>query len=176
MSMGHTKIQIPTPDIVLNINADVVNMYMPLLIGLDVLDRYRLQMLTIESILQQTHVPGHGRSRQMGIRRKNGHVYLNILVTTDNIFYSELDLQKLHPHLYHPSARIFYEVLHRADPGKLNSDILRALESINKLATCARNTQVCRNRSRSGLTIMLFSESFAWTWNISISAICLCLS
>jgi hypothetical protein len=67
----------------------------------------------------------------MGIRRKNGHVYLNFPVTTNDIF-SELELQKLHRHLYHPSVRKIFEVLRRADPGKLNSETLSVLESINK--------------------------------------------
>jgi hypothetical protein len=68
----------------------------------------------------------------MGILRKNGHVYLNFPVTTDEIFSSELELQKLHRHLYHPSARKLYEVLRRADPDNLNSETLSVLESINK--------------------------------------------
>jgi hypothetical protein len=36
------KIQMPTPDSVLNVSVCVVDMDMPLLIGLDVLNRYRL--------------------------------------------------------------------------------------------------------------------------------------
>jgi hypothetical protein len=56
------QIQILTPDSVLNIIVDVVDMDMPLLIDLDVLDRYRLQMLTADNVLQLTPVPGHGPS------------------------------------------------------------------------------------------------------------------
>jgi hypothetical protein len=68
----------------------------------------------------------------MGISRKNGHVYLNFTVTTEDALYSELELQKLHRHLYHPSARNLFEVLRRADPRKLDCETLRVLESINK--------------------------------------------
>jgi hypothetical protein len=61
-SIGLKQIQIPTSDSVLNISVDVVDMDVPLLIGLDVLDRCRLQMLTIDNVLQHTPIPGHGRS------------------------------------------------------------------------------------------------------------------
>jgi hypothetical protein len=61
-SIGLMQIQIPTPDSVLNISVDVVDMDVPLLIGLDVLVRYRLQVLTIDNVLQHTPLPGHGRS------------------------------------------------------------------------------------------------------------------
>jgi hypothetical protein len=105
MSIGVMQIQILTPDSVLNISVDVFDMDMPLQIGLDVLDMYRLQVLNIDNVLQHTPVPGPEQSWQIGIRRKNGHVYLNLPVTTGDVFYSELELQKLHRNLYHPSAR-----------------------------------------------------------------------
>jgi hypothetical protein len=57
-SLGTCLSEIPTPGGILEIQADVVNQENPFLVGLDVLDRERLQVLTVENNLQCVGIPG----------------------------------------------------------------------------------------------------------------------
>jgi hypothetical protein len=97
-SLGCIPARIPTPNgNYIKMDMDVVQADVPMIIGLEVLDRECLVADNVENKLLSTK---HGWS--LPITRKYGHLYLEW--TQCNILYSKGDIQKLHLQFYHPSA------------------------------------------------------------------------
>jgi hypothetical protein len=69
------KIRIPTPGGVLEFNVDLVDESSPLLIGVDVLDRFRLQILTVSKELDHVGLNPQ-QSWRISLGREGGHVIL----------------------------------------------------------------------------------------------------
>jgi hypothetical protein len=116
---------VPTPNGPLRVRADVVTTPIPLLIGLDVLDKYKLNVLTVEN--QLTSV-SHGW--KIPLERRNGHVYLTWNPRAYCIMFSSEQLRRFHQHFHHPSAGILYELLTRSEAktGDLPPDTLKVLK------------------------------------------------
>ena len=47
-----------------------------------------------------------------------------------NIYFSKIQLEKLHRHFRHPGAEKLYRLLKRIDPRKIRGDILAALKEV----------------------------------------------
>jgi hypothetical protein len=89
-SLGCIPVRIPTPDgNHIKMDMDVVQANVPMLIGLEVLDRECLVADNVENKLRSTK---HGWS--LSITRKYGHLYIEW--TQSDILYSKGDIQKLH--------------------------------------------------------------------------------
>lgn len=76
-SMGTCSVSFETFIGVLETVVDIVEAHVPLLIGVDVLDRNRLQLLTITIELQHLPATPHGFGWTLPIVRRNGYVWLN---------------------------------------------------------------------------------------------------
>lgn len=130
-SLGTVEFRIPTPDgAFIALQVDVVSADVPLLLGIDVLDREQLVTDNVDNVL---------RSRRYGwempIIRRNGHLY--VVWNYSQVVYTRSELKKLHLHFFHPSARKLYNLLKRADPSSVSSDTLRLLETISSACrTC----------------------------------------
>lgn len=121
--LGTLKLEIPVKeDFVVRISADVVNVDVPLLIGLDTLTKLKAIL-----DLDQDTLSSKVGSWKLPLRRKLGHVYLEWPIS---IFYTELELRRAHKHFYHPSTEKLLNVLHRADPGAIHSRVRSTLNKI----------------------------------------------
>lgn len=131
-SLGTIEIRLPTPDgSFLAMEVDVVDAYVPLLMGIDTLDREQLVADNVENVLD---------SRRYGwkipIARRNGHMYVQWNAKT--LMFTRSELKKLHLHFFHPSARKLFNLLKRTDPTKATGDTMTMLEEISKAcSTCA---------------------------------------
>lgn len=132
-SLGSCNIEIPTPGGIVEVRTDVVNQDLPFLIGLDVLDSERLNVLTVTNELECVQ-SGRSMGWMMPVVRRGGHVHLDFVPpnAATRAFYSENQLTRLHRALYHPSATKLYALLKRADPDKLPADTRDVLEKISR--------------------------------------------
>ena len=126
-SIGQMTIILPTPSQTLPVHVQIVAEDIPLLIRLDVMDRYALQPLVIanalESVKEKWKIP---------LKRKFGHLYTCWTPTMFQTFYTRPQLERLHKHLLHPSARKLYELLRKSNTKKLPSNTLDTLPEISK--------------------------------------------
>lgn len=146
-SIGLCEIEIPTPGGVLSFAVDVVNIDVPLLLGLDILDRHRLQVLTLTNEIE--HIPvGSGLYWRLPCVRHSGHIHLCFQPPTpaQRILYTESQIRRLHRHLHHPSARKLFDLLRRADPENLPPDTRAMIDTI------ARKCQTCQRHSSAPLS------------------------
>jgi hypothetical protein len=112
----------------------VVQANVPMLIGLEVLDRECLVADNVENKLRSTK---HGWS--LPITRKYCHLYLEW--TQSDILYSKGDIQKLHLQFYHPSADKLFQLIQRASPEESTSETKTLIEDNSKAcSTCQRFT------------------------------------
>jgi hypothetical protein len=128
-SLGSMRIDIPCPNEVMEVYVDVVALDVPFLIGLDLMDKHRLQFLSVSNELERTAVDGSSCWRML-VTRKMGHGYIEWAV--ENVLYSRSQLVRLHKHLYHPSTGKLLSLLRRATPDLVNVETKSTLEEISK--------------------------------------------
>lgn len=119
------KILIPTPGGTIRLCVYVVTEDVTLLVGLEVMERHHLQFLSVSNQLECVT-----ENWRMPVTRHSGHAYLKwepIL----SALYTRSELIRLHKHLLHPSVRKLYNLLRRASPEDLPSDIRRMLQEIS---------------------------------------------
>lgn len=132
-SIGFIPIRIPTPHgTVMEFNLNVVEANVPIILGLDLLDKEQLYIDNIDNILVHKH---HGWS--LPLQRKRGHLY--ITWNYKDILYTKRELQRLHLHFYHPTAKKLYNLVSRATPGQATPDTMTLINKITEACkTCQR--------------------------------------
>ncbi len=138
-SLGTLRIGLPTSRGLLTFDVDIVSADVPLLLGLDVLDGNRLQVLSVSNRLQ--HVPECRRDLGWSIPlvRKYGHAYLVWNPRPISVNFSRAQLEKVHNNLYHASAGKTLELLKRASSEAFPDSTRAVLEYIpRKCHTCQR--------------------------------------
>ena len=88
----------PCPGTDLKVCVDIVQPSVPLLLGIDTLDKHKLNVLSVENEL---HSVVFGWT--LPLIRQQGHLYLKWHPPSET-FYSRQQLYRLHQHLFHPSA------------------------------------------------------------------------
>lgn len=126
-SLGILSIRVPVPDgSMMVLNVDVVPVDVPFLIGLDILDKFKLIVNTVDNTLD---------SRLAGwsipLDRKIGHIYLPWL-KEHKVMFTKTELLKLHRGFHHPAAKRLLALLKRAKVKDLDGDTLQVLEDINQ--------------------------------------------
>eukprot|EP00171_Calliarthron_tuberculosum_P005221 IDg5221t1 len=130
-AIGKIQLVIPTPGSMIVIKVSVIRENIPFLIGLDVMDRYSLQTLTVFNKIQCV-----SESWEVPATRKFGHVYW-VWESLADTFLSKATLKRLHHHLMHPSAKKLYNILGRANPKTFGPHLLPILKEIsNSCNTC----------------------------------------
>jgi hypothetical protein len=124
-SVGTVSISIPTPKNLLIHNVDVIDLGIPLLLGLDFLDEHSFNPLSVQNNLWC--VDGKW---SLPITRKHGHLYL-CWAPTMTTHYSRAQLYRLHKHFFHPSAGKLLNLLRRGYPESLTPDTRRLLQDIS---------------------------------------------
>ena len=132
MSLGRMTIRIPTPDeSFLEFTVDVVEPDVPLLIGIDVLDKHSLVADNVKNVLED-----RTNGWTLPIIRKQGHMY--ITWNSRTIMFTRNELQRIHKHFWHPSASKLFNLLKRTHPEDTSSETLKILNEIQSACrTCA---------------------------------------
>ena len=133
-SLGSLTIQIPFLDSHATIErVDVVNSDVPLLIGLDLLDKYGI---FINTITNRLHCPQ--LQLQTPLVRKNGHVYLE-WPKHQRVFFTIPELLRLHRGFSHPATDKLFNLLRMARPYETNQETKHVLDKIKQACdTCQR--------------------------------------
>jgi hypothetical protein len=118
---------VPCPDMDLQICADIVHPSVPLLFGFDILDKQKLNVL---SVANKIHSAIAGWT--LPLVRQQGHLYLKCYPHSET-FYSRQQLYRLHKHLFHPSADKLLNLLKRANPTD-TKDYSRTFQNLVMLA------------------------------------------
>jgi hypothetical protein len=132
-SLGNISIEIPTPGSPIHINCDVLKSDLPLLIGLDILDKYGLNVLSVEGLLQSTT-----EHWTIPIQRLWGHIYLQ-WDPGIQLFFTRAELTKIHRHFLDPSTVKLVNLLKRATPGNVPKETRAQLDGIQKACKTCTN-------------------------------------
>jgi hypothetical protein len=126
-SLGLIQIQIPVPGPtkLIKLLFEVVDLDIPLMLGLEFLEKHKLNPLSVHNKLWS--VDGNWT---MPIVRKNGHLYL-CWDNTHVVNYSRTKLDRLHRRFFHPSAGKLWNLLNSAYPDAMCSDTLSLLKEIS---------------------------------------------
>jgi hypothetical protein len=129
-SLGVIDIKMVVPGGLISFSADVVPSNVPLLIGLDILDQFRLQFLSVTNQLE--HVDENGVTLwRAPVIRKHGHGYY-CWDQPSEIMYTKEQLIRLHRHLHHPATNVLLSLLKRASPDEVDHHTKGLLEDISK--------------------------------------------
>ena len=133
--MGKIRIRIPTPDnSFIKFDSDIVSADVPMLIGLDILDRESLVPNNVINELQ-SHVQGWS----IPIIRKLGHLY--IAWGEDEILFTQSELRKLHRHFHHPSGTKLLNLIRRSGLADVDEKMKKMLSDISKSCnTCQKHS------------------------------------
>lgn len=122
---------VSTPQTLTSLHVDFVPQDIPFLIGLDIMDKYSLQVLSVSNELECIR-----EGWRVPLTRKNGLIYWEWF-TCMPTFFTRSQLERLHRHLLHPSTRKLYSLLRRANPAQLTFDTMATLKGIqNTCETC----------------------------------------
>jgi hypothetical protein len=122
-SIGTLKLPFPTPAGISDMSLDVVDLDIPVLLGLDTLDSMKAYLNTVENELV-------GPDWTLPLLLKAGHVYLPVPAL--QYHFSRSELWQLHRAFYHPSATKLYQLIRKAKPQETDKDTLELLEDISK--------------------------------------------
>nr|AHF58602.1 polyprotein [Chondrus crispus] len=125
-SMGTIVIRIPIPgNLYVELKVDVVEHDIPLLIGLDALDRFGLYVNNVQDMLV------HDNSRwTIPLERKKGHLYYTW--GEDEVLFTVSELKRMHQGFYHPSAEKLFNLIRRADPRDATTETRKILNNISQ--------------------------------------------
>lgn len=123
--VGNVCIKVPVDEgNHIDLNVDVVDLDIPLIIGLDVLRGHKLLVNYIDNTM---HFCNFKINRP--IKHKLGHMFLEW--DAHEILFTREELVRLHLHFMHPSASKLYQLISRADPSKANPTIKRLVEEVS---------------------------------------------
>jgi hypothetical protein len=130
------------PGGLISFSADVVPSNVPLLVGLDILDQFRLQFLSVTNQLEDVDENGNTLWRAP-VTRKHGHGYY-CGDQTSEIMYTK-QLIRLPRHLHHPSTNKLLSLLKRASPDEVDHRTKGLLEDIYKACVACQtySTRPC---------------------------------
>lgn len=135
-SLGTLAIRVPiSTDYYALLRVDVINLDIPFLLGLDVLDALGLYVNTVENKLKCDK-----RDIATGLVRKDNHVYLEWGHVT---YYTTTELNRLHRHFNHPHPDRLSALLRRANDGKIEASTSAELERLT--AAC----DVCQRLAKA---------------------------
>lgn len=102
--------------------ADIINIDVPLLIGLDNLDSHQLLAQNLKN--KRVH-----HNWEPPLLRHNGHLFLQW--NCQEILFTKSELYHVHRNFFHPGATKLSNVLKRGYPKECLSDALKSLQSIS---------------------------------------------
>lgn len=138
-SIGTLTMRIPlADDFFMELSVDVVDVNVPLLFGLDTLDKFHMYANTVLNRLVC-----EAYSVSVPLVRKLGHVYF---VWERNVLYTMPELRKLHRHFFHPQPDRLYAVINKAGGEHAKPSTLRQLQDVSN--TCDLCQRLSKEPSR----------------------------
>ncbi|CDF34787.1 unnamed protein product [Chondrus crispus] len=111
---------------------DVVDADVPLLFGLDLLDRHKLVADNTDNVLV-SKIGGW----QVPIVRAHGHMFVRW--DLHEVMYTRTELERLHLHFFHPSVQKLLNLLKRGTPDRVKNDTPTIIQDIvDECAGCKR--------------------------------------
>ncbi len=101
---------------------DFVEINLPLLIWLDILDKHKLYVNNVENILVCV-----SPKWILQLTRKHGHIFYE---WSNEILYTERELIRIHRHFYHPHPDNVFNLMKRANDPHSNSETLKKFETV----------------------------------------------
>jgi hypothetical protein len=130
-SLGCLKIRVPMRDSYISHPVDAVDVDVPLLLGMDFLDRHAVVLDVTKNTILHTST-GSCQS----LTRKHGHLYIE---WQSEMMFTQHELQKLHKSFFHPSVDKLMNLFKRAQIQDLPSNTRATLEDIARHCdTCQR--------------------------------------
>lgn len=124
-SVGKAHRRIPfAADFVLSLRVDVIDLNVPLLLGMSTMDEHGMYANTVANQMVRED-PG----ATAPLVRKLGHVYLE---WTHSVLYSTTKLSKLHRHFFHPRPDRLYAVLKQAGDAAAVPNTMKQLEDLSE--------------------------------------------
>lgn len=130
-SIGKISIRIPTPgQSFIHMYLDIVQPDVPMLLGLDVLDKEKLIVDNVENAVYSKKFKW-----SIPVTRKEGHLFLTWKFAS--ILFTKPELRKLHLHFFHPSQDKLFNLIKRAHPRHATPQTRSFLAEISKACgTC----------------------------------------
>lgn len=123
-SIGRIPIRIPTPHGgTMEFNLEVVEANVPIILGLDLLDKEELYIYNIDNVIVHKY-----QGWTIPLQRKRGHLY--ITWNYQEVLYTKRELQKLHFHFFHPTAKKLYNLISRATPREATTETMKLINQI----------------------------------------------
>ena len=123
--LGELEVRMPVDNTYfLSISIQVVDVNVPLLLGLDFLDAFGMNVDASRDILRSEE-----RGWSFDLVRKFGHLYVE---WDAGNYYTAKELKKIHRHFFHPDTGRLYAMLKRADAEETTPDVMGNLETITK--------------------------------------------
>lgn len=131
VGLGTINIDIPVSGShYVKVVAEIVDVDVPFLLGLDVLTHIRAIL-----DFNEDRLSGKFDDWSVPLVRKMGHLYVEWPV---RVLFSSTQLRRIHRHFKHPSAERLYALIKRAEPHGQHPELMRELEDIQ------RNCDVCQ--------------------------------
>ena len=138
-SIGRIDVLIPiSSGDYLAFEADVVNLNIPLLMGLEILDRCKL---VIDVCKNELLCPERGWS--LPLTRKLGHIYIE---WGTEVLYTTNELQRIHRHFIHAPADRLFSLMKRAYDPSATLETRKRMEEVT--STCGICQRIARGPDR----------------------------
>ncbi len=125
-SLGTIPVRIPKPNNgYIEVRIDIVDADIPMIIGLDILDKETLLADNTENLLIHKK-----EGWKMPLSRKAGHLYLEWNYA--EVLYTRSELQKMHLHFFHPSASKLFNLVMKAKPENCTNETKALLKEISE--------------------------------------------
>ena len=122
-SLGTIVVRIPVPgNAYLELKVDVVHPNVPLLMGLDAMDKFTVYVNNVQNLLVHDKL-----GWAIPLQRINGHVYYK---WEEEVLFTISELKKMHLGLYHPSTEKLINLIRRANSQDATGETSKILEQI----------------------------------------------
>lgn len=130
-SIGSIRVELPVEKSThISVTVDVIQMDIPLIIGLDILRPCKLSVNYVDNTL---HYCNEGVTQPLTY--KHGHVFYEW--DTSEMFFTRQELTWLHLHFMHPSSERLFYLIARVNPTKATPSVKELINSItNACSSC----------------------------------------
>lgn len=135
-SKGLLKFRLPCPDgVSLDMDIDVVDLDVPLLLGLRELRHHKILVDYLSNTMENRYL-----GWKVKLNDKFGHLYWDL--SQSESCYSRFEIERLHKHFFHPSARKLYDLLKRSELVQATPNLKKMVDDVS--LACAQ----CREFSQ----------------------------
>jgi len=143
-AIGTMDIDVPLGStFIMRLTVEVVDLNVPFLLGLDVMDKYRLYVNTVSN-----HLVCVNEGVDLPVVRKYGHVYYDWDMAT---FYSFSELQRIHKNFFHVRPDSLYALMRSSKDKDAVPAALKKLQDFTDACDICQRHAVAPRRFRVGM-------------------------